>query len=332
MSLVLCTFNPDKEIFKEAILSLEKLMLPENVLVECIIVDNNSSFPIESIPFVKSFQERFGWIKIIKEQKQGLSFARIAGIQLAKFSTVVFVDDDNALDRNYLINIQYCLDQYPAVAVWGPGNIDVAFSQPVPNWFNSKIRKKFQERHSEHVEYGCCGAKWMPFYPFGTGMVVQKEVLDSYREAVKNHQLSAQGRTGKNLSSGEDIQIVWEAVKMGRAAGTSPNLKVRHLIPEKRTSLKYIKKLTFGTASSYAPSLVESFPEMREATIAYLPSNYKILTRTARCAVKHSIKLQFHQLQVELADYLGNMLGAAKAINSPQEKWIRKMAEILKIS
>lgn len=300
--------------------------------VECVIVDNNSSPPVESIPFVRAFSEQSDWVKIIKERRQGLSFSRIAGIQSTSFRTVVFVDDDNVLDDNYLISVQNCLQQHPCVAVWGPGKVDVEFSEPAPDWFDTKIRKKFQERNAKYTEYGCVSAQWMHFYPFGTGMVVRREILDSYCQAVEHNHLSSQGRTGKSLSSGEDIQIVWEAVKMGWAAGTSPDLKVRHLIPEKRVSLRYVKRLTFGTASSYTPALVESFPEMLEPTVASLPSDYQVLSGVIKRTIKYVAKFKFQFLQVELAHYLGGVVGATRATGSSQKIWISKAVQMLSLT
>ena len=115
------------------------------------------------------------------------------------------------------------------------------------------------------------------------------------------------GRQGKSLFSGEDNQIVWEAIKMGCAAGVSPSLVITHLIPAHRANLDYVKRLSFGTASSFLPCLVDSFPETKPWVLDNTPSSLSIVRSIIRKAIHYSIKLEFRMLTTDLANYLGGV-------------------------
>jgi hypothetical protein len=120
---------------------------------------------------------------------------------------------------------------------------------------------------------------------------------------------SALDRTGKALSSGGDIQIIWEAVKMGYAAGVAPSLIVNHLISTKKSNLKYIKRLHFGTSSSYLPCLTNSFPDLKARTIAATPTTGSIIRQIIWKTVRYSIRWNFKLLIIDLAHDLGSASG-----------------------
>ena len=131
------------------------------------------------------------------------------------------------------------------------------------DWFSDNCKRFFQEKHIKHDEYGCVPATWTSFYPYGTGLTIRRQVMERYCSEVKSGSFSSTGRQGKSLSSGEDNQIVWEAIKMGCAAGISPSLVITHLIPIRKSNLDYVKRLSFGTASSFSTVLGRFFPRSK---------------------------------------------------------------------
>jgi hypothetical protein len=93
-------------------------------------------------------------------------------------------------------------------------------------------------------------------------------------------EFSAVGRKGNELSSGEDSQIVWSAVKRGICAGTAPQLKLIHIIPRKRTGLNYLRKLNFNIAYSFYKGQYEIFNkksllEMKPSLASYIKLFFK---------------------------------------------------------
>lgn len=330
-AIVVCTYNPEAAVFSRTLSAIAALEIPAGTGIECVIVDNNSSTPLTDLPYVASFLEQCQWAKVVNEPEQGLTFARIAGIQATIAPTLIFIDDDNEPATTYLKSVQQCLETYPAVAVWGPGKINVEFLEPVSDWFDQNFRKKFQERNCQYTEFGCVLARWADFYPFGTGLVVKREVVERYRQSIAAGILSATDRQGKSLSSAGDIQIVWEAAKMGLAAGVSPDLQVTHVIPEKRSNLNYVKRLTFGTASSYMPALTHSFASEKAKVANYIPSNRTIFKRITDLILRRAVRFKYKLLLVDLAKYTGQVVGTLRAVDPSEPHWIYGLVRLLQL-
>jgi len=331
IALLICTYNPEKRIFLRVLKALEALEIPEDTKLDCIIVDNNSAASVGEMACVKKFLSKCDWAKVITEYQQGLTFARIAGIKSTTAPIIIFIDDDNEPAADYIKVAKHYLNTHSCVAVWGPGKVTVEFLDPVSDWFAKNFRANFQERNCKYAEYGRVMAGWTHFYPFGTGQVVKREVLEKYYQAVEAGKLASTDRKGSNLSSAGDIQVVWEAVKMGFAAGTSPELKITHLIPGKRSNLHYVMRLNFGTASSYMPALVESFPSEKEKALEYIPSNIKILQDIFNKTMRYLPQLKYKVLLFELAGYIGNVVGVLRATRCDERRWIYKLANLLKL-
>ena len=68
-------------------------------------------------------------------------------------------------------------------------------------------------------------------------------------------------RNGKNLTSGGDVQIILNAVRMGYYAGSSHLLKLNHIIKKERLKLRKITKLQYWLSSSYKKAYNEIFPD-----------------------------------------------------------------------
>ncbi|NMG05955.1 glycosyltransferase [Brasilonema sp. UFV-L1] len=331
IAIIICTFNPEQHIFSRVLKAVENLEI-KDMFLECVIVDNNSATPVTEITCVRHFLEKCRWAKVITESQQGLSFARITGVKLTTAPIIVFFDDDNEPAPDYLQAIKNCLDKHHCIAALGPGKVTVEFLEPVSDWFEKNCSKHFQERNTEYTQYGCVPATWTDFYPFGTGLVVKREVFEKYYQAFQLGKLASTGRKGNNLSSGEDIQIVWEAVKMGLAAGVSPDLKIKHLIPGKRATLKYIRRLTFGTASSYMPALIGSFPSEKEKALAAIPSNKTILHNIFKIIRRRIFKFQYKLLLIDLAHYVGEVVGTLRSVDfNEKSHFIYQVVKILKI-
>lgn len=330
-SLIICTFNPDEIVFSRTLSSIENLIIPVGVEVECLIVDNNSKVSLQSIPYIQDFLASYTRAKVIFESSQGLTFARIKGIHSSTSPFLIFVDDDNELRPDYLEAAINHLNSYPHVGAWGPGRICVDFVHPAPNSFKDRFKYLLQEKSIDYIEYGNVPGKWMEFYPIGTGLILRREVAEKYCKAIAQGSLGSTDRQGNSLSSGGDIQLVWEAIKMGYSAGISPDLQLNHLIPSKRSNLKYIKRLVYGTSSSYLPALLQSFPEKRQMISGNKISSYKLLKRIIKAILIHSLKLDFIGLQVEISKALGEFAGYFDATGTEKPKWTYKLALALSL-
>lgn len=96
-SIIIPTYNGEKRI-ENAIQEILNLDIDKNDKYEVIIIDNNSTD--NTIELVKKFN--IPNLRIIKEEKQGLFFARERGINESKSNWIFFIDDDIKVQPNWI--------------------------------------------------------------------------------------------------------------------------------------------------------------------------------------------------------------------------------------
>jgi hypothetical protein len=329
MSVVVSTYNPDERILTRVVTAVESLELGGASKIECVIVDNNSQPPVSDLRCVKTFLERCPWAGVVREPRQGMTFSRLAGFKATTAPVLVFFDDDNEPAVDYLKVARYCLDTWPCVAIWGAGRISVEFLDTVPQWFRREFRFLFNEKKLEYPEYGCVRPPRGHFYPIGMGQIIRREVAEKYTEAAESGMLTLTGRKGGSLACADDFQLVLEAVKMGFAVGLHPQLGIVHMIPRKRCTMAYAQKLAFGCASSYLPALVESLPSER-AHVA-VPSTWRIIMTITRITLRDLLRHRFRHVMVDLASFLGGVVGALRVTQSKRGRWVLGLTRCLKM-
>jgi hypothetical protein len=328
ISIVVPAYNPQERIFRrvlEAIASLDGIDSPG---VECVVVDNNSSPPLCEVGYVREFLTACAGARLVREERQGLAFARLAGFSATSGSVVVVLDDDNVPEKSYLRVVATCVEAFPWVGVWGPGTIDVEFLDAVPVSLQQRARATHSERRERFVQYGCIPASWQPFYPIGMGQVIRREVVDAYARAAKRGELTATGRRGGSLASGEDIQIVWQAIKMGLSAGVHPELAMTHLIPGNRTTVSYLKRLAFGCGMSYHPALAQSFPPQQHGPSTPPPA-WRDAVNLAAFLLRRMVRGRVRFLSIDFANLLGLMCGRVVVEGRGQSYWTFRLARTL---
>lgn len=331
-AIIICTYNPEERILARVLGAIADLDLEQDTGLECVIVDNNSTLAVSEMDCVKVFLKKCTWAKVITEPEPGKTFALLAGLQATIANNIIIVDDDNELDKNYLKILRKYFDTYSCVAVWGPGRIIVDFTDPVPEWFSNDFRSLFIERNFRHTQYGCALETYPTFFPYGLGMAVKRSILDRYYQEVKKGRLTSVDRKGSCLSCGAgDLQIVWEACKIGLAAGTTPELKMKHLISSRKSNSQYIKELQFGLAATTMQASAESFPSYREELVKLIPSDVAFLCTILRMILSHMLRLKCKRLVVDLAGYLGTVVGLLQATGSNKLRWAHHLVRLFRL-
>jgi glycosyltransferase involved in cell wall biosynthesis len=306
-SIIICTYNPTKEILERllnAILKLES----SSCDYEVIIVDNNSSPVLERFEYVKYFLKSCQLSKIIVEKKSGLTSARIAGIKAAKFDWLIFFDDDNEPAPDYLKHASKAVDEVNTVGVWGPGQIDVIYVDGSSKWLETK-KDLYQQRNHESTIYGYEKGS-QDYYPDGTGMVLLKSIALEYVAKIENSIYTLSDRKMKLLSSGGDLQIVLTATKLGYGAGRFKYLKLKHNIDKRKTTLKYMAKLGFGLeACNYAAHYeVLEWGQSEVNTFDYAKTNIILKYIYNRLFIQ---KQSFKNFILEFSRFAGQQIGVA---------------------
>jgi glycosyltransferase involved in cell wall biosynthesis len=320
-SIVICSYNPDERILKRCLKAISNLNVRE-ITYEIILIDNNSLPALHTLPYIKDFFNTTLNSRSVIETKQGLTLARIRGIEEASGKYIVFFDDDNEPHSDYLVNLKKLHEDHPSVGAWGPGNIWVDFIDGLDPKLNKNaepyVKEIFQEKHREFITYSNI-RDWQGYYPYGTGLCVKYSYLKDYSLKVKQSEYSLLGRKGNSLSSGEDLQIVLFCINESAAAGVSPTLKVNHLIPKERANFNYLKKLVFGTSLSYHISVNEILKEHKIQIMNNSPSANTFRIRALGKYTKALLKND-QVRTLKLIHYIGVVYGGYIAINKSMPK------------
>jgi glycosyltransferase involved in cell wall biosynthesis len=188
----------------------------------------------------------------ILESELGLAPARRRGIQEASADLIIFVDDDNVLDENYLAEVVKIKQVWPSLGVWGSGCIRGDFEvEPleslrpwlpvrqvtVPRWSNLAGSRLFGDSPEDAI-------------PWGAGLCVRKEIAIAYSQFCDQSSIEITDRQGVSLVGGGDTEISFVSCSHGLGIGIFAELKLTHLIPGHRVSEDYIVRFAEGTCLS----------------------------------------------------------------------------------
>jgi glycosyltransferase involved in cell wall biosynthesis len=236
LTVIICTHNPREDYLGRVLEALSRQTLSTSRW-ELLIVDNASSRPVAETVFISWHPNA----RILREEKAGLTHARFRGGREARGEVIVFLDDDNVPDADYL---ERGLSMFAANPMIGcvSGHIRGEYETPPPSWFTGEyeswlaVRSVSQDRFSNF---------WHPrSEPCGAGMVVRRSVLISLiREGKATEGGLVMDRSGASLLSGGDVEISHHAMDMGYLVGQVAELKLTHLISSRRAGEEYLFRL-----------------------------------------------------------------------------------------
>lgn len=239
LSIVVCTYNRDKYLYG-ALKCIAENGCPTDAY-EIVLVNNMSTDNTESE--CRRFQNDYPEVdfRYFVETQQGLSYARNRGIEESRGDTLLFLDDDSYIQKDYLAHLQKQLDAYPDADAFG-GKIDPVFETgEAPKWLS-----KWNYSWVSAIDMGdkVCQFKGKVF-PIGANMGIKKTMLA--KTGVFNTQL---GRSKKNLMGGEEKDIFERIRQQNGNIYYFPDVVVQHVIPPSRTTKDYIKRLGEGVGRS----------------------------------------------------------------------------------
>jgi Glycosyltransferases involved in cell wall biogenesis len=242
ISVILCTHNPRADFLSRTLESLRTQDLSP-ARWEFVLVDNHSREPLAG-------RVDLGWhpnARIVREEELGLTPARLRGIAETSGDLLVFVDDDNVLQSDYLSTAATLADENPHLGAYGGACIG-EFDTPPPDWAGPylcylAIRDVTRFTWANEYRYDIA--------PTGAGMCIRRDVAEAYAHAVKNDPMRREfDRKGSSLTSGGDSDMAFTAIDRGLGIGLSPRLRLRHLMTAGRLELAYLERLMEGIAGS----------------------------------------------------------------------------------
>jgi len=259
VSIIICCYNSEL-LLEQTLNHLAIQNMDIDLACEIIVVDNASTDNTQE-------KARASWLKnatdkiklsIVYEPKPGLAYARQRGIIEAAFEYLVFCDDDNWLDKDYINNVCNLFNSMPEIAVLG-GTSTAQFEDEtlIPAWFD-----KFYHSYAigPQAEKAC-----MVNSVYGAGMAVRKSVLT---EVMNKNPMFLYGRKQNKLTSGEDSEICYRILLEGYKIFYSPQLMFKHFLATKRLNWEYLKRLHVGLAQSnvvltlYEKALNSNHPDL----------------------------------------------------------------------
>jgi len=251
LSIIICTHNPQEKNLTQVLVALEKQTLPFEQW-ELVIIDNASKQPLAT-------EIDLSWhpnSRIIREEKLGLTSARLRGIQDSYSDILIFVDDDNVLEPDYLETALQISKNYSYIGAWG-GQILPLFEEPPAEWTKPywewlAIRTFERDKWTNMTN--------TEIYPCGAGLCVRRFVAVQYCELVQSDSRRlGLDRKGDLLFGGGDLDLSFTACDMGLGIGMFTSLKLTHLIPPGRLQQDYLIRL--AEANAYSNLILSTFRE-----------------------------------------------------------------------
>lgn len=240
LSVVICTHNPRPDYFGRVLAALQAQTLPREAW-ELVLVDNASAPDRPPRPDLAWHPKA----RLVLEPKLGLTPARLRGIREAGGELLVFVDDDNVLDADYLETAVRVAEQRPHLGSWS-GQCRPDFDEPPPEWtrpyWGNLALREFDEDVWSNLP------RLAETMPCGAGLCVRRAVAQRYLDLHEAGERDFQfDRTGDSLISGGDNDLAACACDVGLGVGLIAGLKLQHLIPRERLTADYLARLAEGT-------------------------------------------------------------------------------------
>jgi glycosyltransferase involved in cell wall biosynthesis len=255
ISVIICTHNPRSSYLQRVLASLRQQTLALTQW-ELLVIDNASSTPLAS-------NWNLSWHphgRIIQEPTLGLTAARLRGHKEAQGDVLVFVDDDNILHPDYLNHVSRILQHDPGLGAIGGKSLP-EFEILPETWMAEFYKVLALRDFGEQPLISPPTIAGQPitypdFAPAGIGLAIRRSVFQGYVEGVLSdpHRL-AFGRTGKQLTSGEDNDIVLTLMASGWQVGYFPELQITHLISASRLNTRYLARLNYASTRSWVQVL-----------------------------------------------------------------------------
>lgn len=239
LSLIIATYNRSRQL-PATLESVSRQSAPPEMW-ECIVVDNNSADDTRSV--FAEFSARFPRLnmRIVGEERQGLSHARNRGIGESRGEYIAIIDDDERVNPEFVQSYIDLFESRPEVLVAG-GRVIPEYPSGRPRWMSRYVEKPI----ANPTEWG---GKVRPFpkgeIPAGGNMAFRRTVFDRF--GLFEPTL---GRTGTALTGGEESDLFERLGAAGVVFWYLPDAVIWHVIPASKLTKEYFQRLAKGTGAS----------------------------------------------------------------------------------
>lgn len=283
ISVITCSHNPRADYISQVLAALASQSLDPSSW-EFLLVDSASTEPLAD-RIDLSWHHRS---RVVREEEPGLTRARLRGIEESSGDLLIFVDDDNVLDSNFLEEALRIYSSRPEIGSWSgatrPGFESTPEAWTERYWGNLVIREVHRDSWSN--------LPMLPeTMPCGAGLCVRRAVADYYSMLHSTGRRSFPlDRVGTSLLSGGDNDLAACACDIGLGVGVFGAMTLTHLIPPNRLDEEYLVRLTEGIALSAV--LLRSLRD--PASAAQRPSRKRRIADLVRLTLKNRRERAFY--------------------------------------
>lgn len=206
------------DLLKELLTSLFNQAIPDNIVLEILVVDNDEKLSAKDTVLNFSPNDKIS-ISYFSQPVKNIAITRNMGLNNATGQYIAFIDDDETADEFWIQNLLKTIIEYKADAVFG--YVIPVFQPGTPEWL--KERRLWCKPMRE------TGSK--PRFRYTTNCMVKPDLVR------KNNVLfdPLWGITG-----GEDGVFFMELEKYGAKYVSCKEAVTYEYIPESRSNLKFI--------------------------------------------------------------------------------------------
>lgn len=248
LAVCICTYNPEPSLLRKVLnhCTLSEVHAVELWGFERIVIDNNSSASIAIE--IQKLAEEFNF-RYVREDVQGLTYARLRAIEESNANFYAFIDDDNLIDSEFFKEAAKIVAENPRIGCFSGEVVTTSSAYPLSNW-QKRFRGLLVHRELSDDQWG--NSLFIDsITPCGAGMVCNQESAARYS---KLHRLGERpiilDRSGGSLMSGGDNDLAFCAIYAGFGIGVFNSLRVKHVIPAKRFKLLYLLRLCTSISGS----------------------------------------------------------------------------------
>lgn len=266
VSVIICCYNSASRI-KDTLYYLSKQVYEPNLFWEIIVVDNASLDNSGEVAatFWKSTRTNVS-LKVVNEAIPGLSAARKRGVMEANYNVVIFCDDDNHLEPNYVTTGNHLIrsrEEIGIVGAWVKPKLPFNPGLWILDFYPALAIGKRAETPG-----------WVDWI-FGAGMVIKREIFLELARRGIDTMLS--DRVGTKQTSGGDAEICVLARFIGYKIFFSPELQLYHAISAHRLSrMSFIKANHLNVYPLIYLYILERLAKDKSQTSSRLYSGYVI--------------------------------------------------------
>ena len=233
LTLVIPTYNRAQSLLR-ALDSVAQQTLDPAVW-ECLIIDNASTD--HTVEAVTHFAEAHPTLnlRIVREERQGVAYARNRALQEATTEIICSIDDDERINEGFLEAYLHFFESHPEAAVAG-GRIIAEYEQGCPAWMSRWTERPI----ANPMDYGDA---IRPFprkaLPGGGSMGFRRSVALQFGFATEL------GRVGGKLIGGEENDFLLRMREAGHTLWYLPDAVMWHIIPAEKCTDSYLNRLAY---------------------------------------------------------------------------------------